>query len=340
MVAEPAIVLEVVEASQPGEVRRAAVQLASRMGFDETEQGAVAIVATELANNLVRHAKRGEMLLQGSRHPQGEILEILSLDHGPGIVDVEQALRDGFSTGGTSGTGLGAVRRLSAEFDLHAGPGMGTTVLARLARKAHRGRSAGRFQAGAVSSCYPGETVCGDAWGIVEQDDMLKVLVVDGLGHGQPAADAAQLALRIFREHAQNSPADILELAGGALRSTRGAAVAVAEIAPGRRELRYAGIGNIAGMIVADGQSKSLVSSNGIVGAGSRKAQSFSYPWSPRATLLMFSDGLNSHLRADRQPGLLQRDPTTIAAALYREFKRGRDDATVLVVREQEESAR
>lgn len=134
-------------------------------------------------------------------------------------------------------------------------------------------------------------------------------------------------------------PAAILELAHAALRSTRGAAVAVMQIDGGRGEISFAGLGNIAALTVAEGKTKSLVSLNGTVGASSRKIQSFSYPWSPDTTLVMSSDGVASHLRLDRYPGLLARDPTIVAGVLYRDFKRGRDDATLVVAREHKECA-
>jgi anti-sigma regulatory factor (Ser/Thr protein kinase)/serine/threonine protein phosphatase PrpC len=334
VVSEPATSLEVIDPSRPGEVRRLAVQLADRLGFNETERGNVAIVATELANNLVRHAKGGEILLQGIANGHGGTLEIVSLDRGPGIENIEQSLQDGYSTGGTSGTGLGAVKRLSSSFDLHSTLGLGSVVVARLRHKSARDQRAARFEVGAVSLCYPGEVVCGDAWAASEQADMLTIMVADGLGHGPLAGSASQEALRILADHAQESPQEILLLANTALRTTRGAAVAIAQINTSRGELNYAGLGNIAAMIVDHGGSKNLVSLNGIVGAAQRKIQSFTYPWSPLSTLVMFSDGLTSHLRLDKYFGLLACDPTVVAGVLYRDFKRGRDDATVVVIRE------
>jgi anti-sigma regulatory factor (Ser/Thr protein kinase)/serine/threonine protein phosphatase PrpC len=337
-VPEPTIVLDAVESSQPGEVRRTVKNLASRLGFDETQQGKAAIVATELANNLVRHALRGSMLVQATSGPSGGILEMVAIDHGPGISNVEQSLADGYSTGGTPGGGLGAVRRLASAFDIHTTPGTGTAVLARLLSSPRERPTIGGFQVGGIRSCYPGESECGDAWDTAELGQTLKIMVADGLGHGALAAEAAAVAVRIFHEHAgRSTPAEIMDMANGALRSTRGAAMAIAEIDADRQQLQYAGIGNIGAIIIEPTGVKSLVSVNGTVGATARKPQTFSYNWSPRATLVMFSDGLLSQLRPDKHPGLLMRDPTTIAAVLYRDFKRGRDDATVVVARQKQQ---
>src|SRR5262249_13366746 len=128
-------------------------------------------------------------------------LEILALDRGPGMADVGRCLRDGFSTAGTPGGGLGAMSRLSSMFDIYSQPGAGTAVLCRLWAAA--GVPAGRgprFQVGAVSVPKSGETVCGDAWWAEPDGPRVRVLVADGLGHGVEAARAAQEAVRVFQD--------------------------------------------------------------------------------------------------------------------------------------------
>jgi serine/threonine protein phosphatase PrpC len=246
-------------------------------------------------------------------------------------------LEDGYSTGGTAGTGLGAIKRISSYFDVHTAIGAGSAVVARLQRKSHASSSTRfHFAIGAISSSHPAETICGDAWAASERDHDLTIIVADGLGHGPLAASAAQAAIHIFEEFRGEPPEEIVNRANDALRSTRGAAVAIAKIDTRANEVIYAGMGNIAATIHRQGTMKSLVSSNGTVGASTRKAQSFTYPWSADSTLVMVSDGLSSHLRVDRHPGLLRRDPTMIAGVLYRDFKRGKDDATIVVARQAE----
>src|SRR5580698_6689616 len=108
------------EESQIGEARRDAQRLAIAYGLDATQTGRVAIAATELASNLLRHGGGGELLLQPIRSGAAENIELLAIDKGRGMNDVARCLGDGYSTGGTSGTGLGAVRRLYAEFDIYS----------------------------------------------------------------------------------------------------------------------------------------------------------------------------------------------------------------------------
>ncbi len=118
-----------------------------------------------------------------------------------------------------------------------------------------------------------------------------------------------------------------------ALRSTRGASLAVADLHYQRAELRYVGIGNISAVIAEGTNTRSLVSTNGTVGHEMHAVREFVYPWSERCALLMHSDGLQTRWHLGDYPGLAVRHPSIIAAVLFRDFHRGRDDATVLVTR-------
>jgi anti-sigma regulatory factor (Ser/Thr protein kinase) len=320
----------VVEASQVGEARRAAARLARTAGFGETDLGRVTLLATELGNNLARYGQQGRLLIQTLRTPTGSIVEVMAIDRGPGMTDVQQCLQDGYSTGGTPGTGLGAVRRQSTVFDLHSAPGRGTVVMARVT--AERGATNGLpFLWGAVSLAKPTELVCGDAWRICARDRDLAVIVADGLGHGPLAAAAAQRAMTVFDELAFSEPRTILERAHGALAGSRGAAIAIARIS-GVSGVDYAGVGNISGSLVTHERSSGMVSQNGTIGVTVRKVQQQGYSWPQHGVLIMHSDGLTHRWSLDAYPGLLLRHPAVIAGVLSRDFIRGTDDATVVVV--------
>src|SRR5688572_25906018 len=129
-IARDPISVPVVEPSQVGEARRAAATLSARLGFDDTARGEVAITVTELATNLVRHAKSGEIILRSLSSSSGDGLEVLALDRGPGIANLTDAFRDGYSTGSTPGTGLGAVKRLAGTFAVYSTGQSGTALLA------------------------------------------------------------------------------------------------------------------------------------------------------------------------------------------------------------------
>ena len=325
-----ALALAVPDASAVGSARRAAVSVAERLGFSDTEAGRVALVVTELATNLARHAGGGTVIVQPGEADGG--LELVAVDRGPGIADLAEALRDGYSTGGTQGVGLGAVARLAEHCEVFSTPGGGTVVFARLGPPPANG--APPILIGGVSLPHPGETVCGDAWAAVRLPDRVALLVADGLGHGPAAAEAAAEAVRVFRERAGAAPADIVAAAHAALRPTRGAAIGLAEIRPSAGVLSFIGVGNIGGSILRAGQSRSVVSHAGIVGHQCRKIQEFTYPWAPGSTLVLYSDGLQTHGQLGRYPGLLERHPMIVSATLYRDHMRGRDDVTVVTARE------
>lgn len=323
--------------SMVGVARREAVLQAHRLGFDETTEGKVAIVVTELANNIVRHARAGKLLLRTLDVSGVAGIEILAVDSGPGMGSVVECFRDGFSTGGTPGTGLGAVTRLSSEFDVYSQPGSGTAIMSRLWTKMPpRSQSLfGSFEIGVVCLPIPGEIACGDGWVVHATPISNLIMVVDGLGHGALAAVAADTAIRIFNENVSHSPEQILKAAHQALRSTRGAALAVLRVELDREKLRFSGIGNVNAAIVdARGKSQTLVSHNGTVGYVARAIQEFEYRYSLQSLLVVHSDGLSARWSLDGYPGLLSKHPALIAAVLHRDFSRGTDDVTILVAKQ------
>ncbi len=328
------VALPILEPSQAGEARRVAIALASRLGFNETERGKVGLVVTEVANNLVRHAQEGVLLLQPLHQNGLTGVELLALDKGPGINNLSECLRDGFSTAGTSGNGLGAMTRLSAFFDIYSIPKVGTAILTHhWASPLPVNQPQNNLRLGVVCLPKAGEEVSGDTWASAEYDNRHLLLVADGLGHGPLAAKASLEAVRVFRENIHRSPKEILEAAHPALRSTRGATVAIAAIDFENQVVQFAGIGNIAGTILSPTETCNMVSYNGTVGHEVRKIQEFKYPWPKEGLLVMHSDGLGTQWRLERYPGLITKHPSLIAGVLYRDFNRGRDDVTVLVAR-------
>ncbi len=321
------------DASRVGEARRLAMTFGSRARLGESEQGNLSIAVTEIASNSVNHGGGGELLLRTLEEDGRAGVEALFVDSGAGITNLTEAFRDGFSTSGTMGTGLGAARRLVHEFDLHSIPGAGTVVVLRV-WKGGPIRQNPRMMVGSVCLPVAGETESGDAWAVLSGGPRTLLLLADGLGHGASAAEAAQLAVTLFRANASRSAADILALIHLGLRPTRGAAVAIAEVDTARGAVDYAAIGNIAGRLLTVGGMRSLVSHNGIVGHQARPAQAFTYPWTADTMLVMHSDGLKNQWKAEAYPGILRRDPALLAGLLYRDFARERDDSSVVACRQ------
>lgn len=310
------------DATKVGEARRAAQTLAS-FEFSAEMAGKVAIAATELANNIHRHAGGGELLVQLLGSADEAVLELMALDRGPGMSDVTQCMRDGYSTGGTPGTGLGAVKRLASEFDIHSHAGEGTVVMARFgASHLHR--------YGAINIALEGEFECGDSWHIARGAEGTAVMVVDGLGHGAFAAEAARVAIDAFASSPFSAPVDLITRANALMSKTRGGAGACALLRGGR--VSYAGVGNISGYLVSTGSSQGLVSHNGTLGLGQRRAQQFEYRHEPGTVLVMHSDGISARWELKNRADLMASHPAIMAASIYRDHGRGRDDSTVVVV--------
>ena len=320
------------ESSQVAEVRRKVTALACAAGLDENRAGICAVVASEMGTNLIKHAKQGEIFLRAVTQGRAQGIEILALDRGPGMANVSRALQDGHSTAGSNGTGLGAIGRMASEFDIHSLPGQGTTLMARIWDRAAPGAAGfSGVQTGVICLAKPGEHVSGDNWLSESSGGRTLCAVVDGLGHGPLAAEASALAVESLREHRGASLAEQIDFAHGALRATRGAALGVAEILHDQKLIKFVGIGNIMAAVHHNGTTRNMVSQNGILGHQIRRVTEFHYPWSESAVLVMCSDGINTHWDLNQYAGLPGRDPSLVAATLYRDFSRGRDDTTVIV---------
>lgn len=323
----------VTDASGVAAARRCAAELTRAAGFDETAAGRAALVVTEAATNLLKHGGGGEVLLQGLSLGSLRGLEMLALDRGPGIPSVARALRDGYSTAGSPGNGLGAMIRQADVCDIYSEPGKGTVVLAQVWAGPVSKDHVARMSVGAACAPSPGESVSGDGWLVLQHDGRTTVLLVDGLGHGPVAADARREAVRIARDRPARGPAHLVADLHAGLRATRGAAVAVAEVDPAGGCVRFCGLGNVGAVVVDDGHVRHLVSHNGTAGHTVRRIEEFPYPWSPNAILVQYTDGLTRHWALDAYPGLAARHPSLVAGVLYRDFKRGRDDVAVVVAR-------
>lgn len=329
-------ILAVTDGSQVSAAQRLARALASENGWDETASGKVAIVATEAATNLLKHARLGEIHL-GVCQTDGRCgIEVLALDRGPGVARIEECLRDGYSSQGTAGTGLGAMARMADEFDIYSQRGKGTCIVARVYAASQTGRKPAQdpFTIGAVQVPVRGERECGDNWGLRQESGRMVLMVADGLGHGPDAAEASREAVAVLMRSTDLAPVVVLERVHQALRGTRGAAVAVALMDTGERRVQFAGVGNISGSIITFESIQHLVSYDGTAGHNVRKFQQFAYAWPEKGILVMHSDGIATSWRLDVYPGLSEHHPSLVATVLYRDASRGRDDACVVVARD------
>lgn len=323
------IALPVTDASQVSEARRSVAERTAALHFSSRTGGEVAIIVTEMAGNLVKHAGGGELLVRTIGAAANPGIELLALDRGRGM-DVGRCLVDGYSTASSPGTGLGAIRRLSSSSDFYSVTDRGSAVLATI--WSHSAPVAGKWSVGGVNVPLQGEEICGDAWVVRFRDQAIDAMLVDGLGHGPEAAKAAAAAARAFLSGTSRTPAQHLASADDALVATRGAAMGVALIDLRRSEVTFAGVGNTVGIVATGPVRQNLVSFGGIVGQRNIPRREFTVPWSPESIYIAHSDGIGTRWNLDTYPGLSERHPTIIAGILYRDFARGRDDASVLVI--------
>lgn len=326
--------VELEDPSQVSAARMGVQAMARELGFDETRTGGAAIAVTEAATNVLRHGGGGAIFARPLARAGSLGVEVLAVDRGCGMDSFEASSRDGVSTAGSAGNGLGAIRRKADEFDVYTHRSRGTVL-----RMAFWDRVPAAdtedYEIGAVCVPKRGEKMSGDGWAGEMHRDGATFMVADGLGHGPDACRAASMATEALKAKPLDSAAGILELAHGRLRASRGAAVAVMRHERASGEITFAGVGNIAACIweAASGARHAMVSQNGIVGHTALRKQEYRYAWPAGALLIAHSDGLESQWELGAFPGLAACPASIIAAVLHREHSRRRDDVVVLVVR-------
>lgn len=319
-----------------GHVRSLAVAVANAQGFDQVRRDRVSLVAGEMAASLRRGARSGRIMVRLLERGEQRGVELVATDEGSGV---EAELRDARSLPGglprhpPPEDGLGAVAHVSDLFDSYTAPGRGTVMMSRLWGEGGAAAVDGRFRIGSMVEALPGELVCGDAWAAEQSGTRVVVLVADGLGHGVEAAQASVAAVEAFRQQYREPVEDIVGHIHRALFGTRGAAIAVAEVDPVARRIRFCGIGNIAAHLLAGGRHHHLISHYGIAGYHARHIRAFDYVWVDGALLVMHSDGLSPLWDIDAYTGILGHHPQLAAATVMRDAPRAKDDALVLAVR-------
>jgi anti-sigma regulatory factor (Ser/Thr protein kinase) len=347
--------LQVEDVSAVAACRNAALILADRLRFPAARADQLALAVTEAASNLHKHASEGSLWLGVNRDGDPPGIDLVTIDAGPGLADVDAVLRDGHSTAGTLGIGLGAIRRLADFCDLYSRPGHGTALAARFHGVLAGGttppyppdhggadRPSIPPRGGADRPSAPprwaglirpiiGETECGDAYAAVQVGDTVTAVMCDGLGHGPLAAAAAAAGVAAFLEDPAGDPATMLGRMHRRMAGTRGGAVGVVQLGGGTA--RFSGLGNIAASVLGQGRRKSMISIPGIAGLQARTIRQFDYELPPGAAVILHSDGISARWEAAALPGLETRDPLLIAAVLLGAAGIHRDDAGILVLK-------
>lgn len=343
---------EIKDDSQVGAARRAVHRFASRAGFREEQLSDLDIVVQEIGTNAARYATSGGCLHWREAPGEEAGIELFYADKGPGIYDLERALRDGVSTGGSLGSGFGAMRRLLDEFDAFSTPkgttrqlssmrrtNYGTVILGRKwpdAPPAHDASSRGRADAlriGSWSRPRPGEELNGDAYFVSEHDGELLLAVIDGLGHGHGANEASRAAVETLEQWRGEPLEELVRGVHESLRATRGAVMGAAILDRSRESYVFAGVGNVELRVLGSTDPGRPVSSNGTLGARLSNVRVWPHRLAEGATLVLASDGISATWDINAYPGLAVKSPQMLAGVLLRDYARSSDDATVLVYR-------
>ncbi len=318
------------------EARAAVAAVAARHGIDETIKGRVALVATELGINLLRHARDGRLLIGCHAVDDGATIEVIAIDSGPGMPDINRNMRDRRHSGASPGGGLAGVRHLSTDFSIFSVPGRGTVVVSRAwAPAAHAPNSkspSARFSHAGICLAALGQSVSGDAWAIRLGDCKASVIVSDGTGKGVAASDASAVATSSFHEFPAE-PHVVLQRTHALLTATAGAAVAIADLDARAGTMAFSGAGNVACRIVSSTEDIVLSSQPGILGRAVDEPVEVRRTWPDHSVIIMHSDGLSSEWHLKSTPGLLHCDPAVIGGWLLRDHASRVDDVTIIVLK-------
>lgn len=290
-----------------------------------------ALVATEIGQNQLRHARAGRIAVRAAARGEHRGIEVVGADRGRGIADLAGALDAPPRTTGSLGVGVGSIRRLSSEVDFGVRLGEGMRVAARIFdREAPR-----RREVGVYGRPIGDETINGDHGGWVRVGDALLVSVCDGLGHGPPAREAADKAMRVFHARAGEEPAAILDACHAALAGTRGVVMAIARIDEASSRMDLVSVGNIDVQVCAPRTARRFGGSSAVVGARGTalRSRTESVTLGPSDVVVMTTDGISSRLSIEQDHALLYAHPGAIAAQILERHGKPNDDALVLVTR-------
>lgn len=316
--------------------RKTGEDVAADVGFDATACEEIGIVTAELAANVLTHADSGEVAIAHVTDGDREGVRVESLDAGPGIDDVDAAFADGTSTAGSLGGGLGAVNRLMDQVTITA-PGeadYGTHVVAdRWRRPAYDQTTDCPLSFGAASRPKTAGTPNGDSFIIKRWNDTALVGVIDGLGHGLKAHQAATAAKGYVERHFDRPLESIFEGTERACRGTRGVVMALARFDWVADTVTVGSVGNI--NYTVDGPSElSIVPRRGVLGSNGPSPVVTTVEWAPESRLALFSDGVGSHWQWADHADVRGEPATVVARELLGRLGKDHDDATVVVVSE------
>ena len=308
-----------------------------RCNFTEKQRGEIDIIVSELSSNLVKHAGSGELLYRAfNADDQEAVFEIVSIDHGPGIADPVKMMKDGMSTTSTLGQGLGAMNRLSSTFQLYSLPDWGTILYSRYRTKDDKYKKKEGIDLNVRTLCVnkANEPVSGDGYLVKKTASSVQIFFGDGLGHGEHAHGAVAKAAECFSQCKHDDPVEILREIHECVRRSRGLVASVAILDLARNVWKLCGVGNIMTRLYTGISYKNYMSYNGTLGLNIPNSLKESiFEVEKNQHLIMNSDGIRSRWDLGKYPSIFKYDGALVAAAVYKDFTRRNDDASILIAK-------
>lgn len=313
--------------------------MARDLGFLQNGCSMIELVISELASNILRYAGSGTISVKAIDNG----IEIVSKDQGPGIENIEEALKGAKKSVKGLGIGLAGVRRMMDELEIFSENG--NTVIARkLLNKNNANRITcikqsknvslcGLMEYGIVSVPAYNAQCNGDAYVIRESGKNILMAVIDGLGHGKEACAASGAAANYILDHHTSGLSQIMEGCHHALMRTRGAVIGIVRINLEAGKITFAGVGNV-GVRIKGKTVLRLVSSAGIVGCNCKRILEEEYPYHKGDVIVMYSDGISEGFDIAGTGAAKNSGLQTLAEDVVREFGKNSDDNTIIAGKE------
>lgn len=310
--------------------------IAIQSGFNNQKLEELDLIITEMAANIQKHIGGGEILIGLFQEPENCYIELISIDNGPGTANVKDLNTAHSAARNDLGISLATIKRLSDKFDLYSSKGWGTIVLSRVYKEKPVPRTgpASRVEIRPLVVAMPGQAVSGDGTCYEISDRYFKLLVADGLGHGEEANYAVKEAGKAFKASSSHSPSAIIKDIHLHILKTRGIVGTVVVFDFVKKVWTMAGVGNIGTRMSNFLGIKNQMSHNGIIGHNIPNMindQEISLNDYHQITLC--SDGMKSRWELSKYEGINRCDLSIQAAAIYKDFARQTDDMSVVIAK-------
>jgi len=328
-----------IDISTPADSTRAqhtVERIAAELGFENDITSKLGLVATELATNLQKHAGGGTLSVNKLETESQTGIRLESEDSGPGIQDIETAFTTGTSTAESLGLGLSIVNRTMDEVEVTTPEGAqaGTRLVAdRWLTPDYETTKPNPVSIGAASRALSSDQANGDAFITKTWNDKTLVGVIDGLGHGSLAHEAATTARTYIEAHMDRPLESIFRGTDRACKGTRGVVMALAKFDWLENTLTFANIGNV-NVNVSGPEWTGLIVRRGVVGGNNPGPSIVTREWEPGYTMVMHSDGISTRWDMDDIRDRGNEPAGAIANRLLKQYSKSDDDATALVVTE------